>query len=80
MAGPLNTGQQIMTYLFIQLLPMTIYVLCHLAYPTNNLATTTQRTAPWHLKGKPCIARRKRVKKYKKTVRELQDKAKNQTL
>ncbi len=69
-----------MTYLFIQLLPMTIYVLCHLAYPTKNLATTIHKTAPWHLKGKPHVIQHKRVKRYKKPIRELQDKAKNQML
>jgi hypothetical protein len=46
MAGPLNTGQQIMTDLFIQLLPVTIYVLCHLAYPTKNLVMMIHKTAP----------------------------------
>jgi hypothetical protein len=70
----------IMTYLFIQLLPMTIYVLCHLAYPTKNLATMIHKMAPWRLKGKPPVVQRKRVKRYKKLIRELQDKAKNQTL
>ncbi len=59
---------------------MTIYVLCHLAYPTKNLATTIHKMAPWRLKGKPCIFQRKRVKRYKKPIRELQDKAKNQML
>jgi hypothetical protein len=59
---------------------MTIYALCHLAYPTNNLATMIQRITPWRLKEKPPIAQRKRVKRYKKPVRELQDKAKNQML
>ncbi len=59
---------------------MTIYVLCHLAYPTKNLATTIHKTAPWRLKGKPCVVQHKRVKRYKKPIRELQDKAKNQTL
>ncbi len=62
MAGPLNTGQQIMTYLFIQLLPMTIYLLCHLAYPTKNLATMIHKMAPWCLKGKPRVVQHKRVK------------------
>ncbi len=59
---------------------MTIYVLCHLAYYTKNLATTIHRTAPLCLKGKPCIVQCKRVKRYKKPIRELQDKAKNQSL
>ncbi len=59
---------------------MTIYVLCHLAYPTKNLVTTIHKMAPWRIKGKPCIFQHKRVKRYKKPIRELQDKAKNQTL
>jgi hypothetical protein len=80
MAGPLNTGQQIMTYLFIQLLPMTIYVLCHLAYPTKNFATMIQRTAPWCLKRKPCVVPRRRVKRYKKPVGKLQNEIKDHTL
>jgi hypothetical protein len=80
MAGPLNTGQRIMTYLFIQLLPRTIYALCYLTYPAKNLVMTIQKMAPWHLKGKPCIPLRKRVKRYKKPVRELQDKVKDHTL
>ncbi len=69
-----------MTYLFIQLLPMTTYVLCHLAYLTKNLAKTIPKMAPWRLKGKPHVVQRKRVKRYKKPITELQDKAKNQTL
>ncbi len=59
---------------------MTIYVLCHLTYPTKNLVTMIQRTAPWCLKRKPCIARHKRVKRYKKPVRKLQDKVRDHTL
>jgi hypothetical protein len=46
MAGPLDTGHQILTYLFIQFLPIIIFILCFLAYPTNDLATTILR---WHL-------------------------------
>ncbi len=59
---------------------MTIYVLCHLAYPTKTLATMIHKMALWHLKGKPCVIQHKRVKRYKKPIRELQDKATNQTL
>jgi hypothetical protein len=55
MAGPLNTGQQFMTYLFIQFFPIIIFILCFLAYPTNNLATTISKTAPWRLWGNSCI-------------------------
>jgi hypothetical protein len=72
MAGPLNTGQQIMTYLFIQLLPMTIYVLCHLAYPTKNLAMTIHKMAPWCLKEKPHVVQRKESR----DTRSLSEKSK----
>jgi hypothetical protein len=81
MAGPLKTGQQITTYLFLlQILPLIIFTLCHLAYLTKNLATRIQRMAPWRLKGKPCIVPRRRVKRYKKPVRKLQNKIKDHTL
>jgi hypothetical protein len=44
-----------MTYLFLLLLPTTIYVLCLLAYPTKNLTAMIQRTAHWRLEEKPRI-------------------------
>ncbi len=70
-----------MTYLFLlQILPSIILTLYHLAYPTNNLAMTIQRTAPWGLKEKPCVVQRRRVKRYKKLVRKLQNKIKDHTL
>ncbi len=62
MAGPLDTGQQIMIYLFVQFLPIIIFVLCHLAYPTKSLATTIHKMAPWRLRGKPHVIRSKRAK------------------
>jgi hypothetical protein len=71
---------KIMTYLFVQFLPKIIFILCHLAYPTKSLAMTIHKTAPWCLRGKPCVIQRKRVKKYKKPVGELQNKAKSQML
>ncbi len=61
-------------------LPIIIFILCHLAYPPKSLAMTIHKMAPWHLQGKPCVIQRKRVKKYKKPVGELQNKAKGQTL
>jgi hypothetical protein len=68
-----------MTYLLLlQILSKIILTLCHLAYPINNLIKTIQRAAPWRLEEKPSIVRRKRVKRYKKPVRELQDKVKDQ--
>ncbi len=70
-----------MTYLFLlQILPSIILMLCHLAYPTKNLATRIQRTALWCLKGKPCVVPHRRVKRYKKPVRKLQNKIKDHTL
>jgi hypothetical protein len=68
-----------MTYpLLFQILPKIILTLCHLAYPTKNLVKTIQRAAPWCLEEKPRVVRHKRVKSYKKPVRELQDKVKDQ--
>ncbi len=67
-----------MTYLFLLLLPMILYMLCLLAYPTKNLIATIQRTTHWRLEEKPRVNQRNRVKRYKKPVRELQDKVKDQ--
>jgi hypothetical protein len=79
MAGLSNTGQQVMTYLLLlQILPQIIRTLCHLAYPTKNLVKTIQRAAHWRLEEKPCVVQRRRVKRYKKPVRELQDKVEDQ--
>jgi hypothetical protein len=70
-----------MTYLLLlQILPKIILTLCHLAYPTKNLVKTIQRAAHWHLEEKPCVLQCKRVKRYKKPVRELQDKVKDQRM
>ncbi len=80
MAGPSNTEQQVMTYLFLLLLPTTIYVLCLLAYPTKNLIVTIQRTAHWRLEGKPCANQRKRVKRHKTPIKRMQDRAESQML
>jgi hypothetical protein len=69
-----------MTYLFLLLLPTTIYMLCLLAYPTKNLIATIQRTTHWRLEGKPCINQRKRVKRYKTPIKRMQDRAESQML
>ena len=73
-AGPLDTGQEIFTYLFLNILPFFILILLHLAYPTKTLATTIAKTAPWRLRGKPRATRRTRIKRYKIPVRDNQDK------
>jgi hypothetical protein len=69
-----------MTYLFLLLLPTTIYVLCLLAYPTKNLIAMIQRTAHWRLEGKPCVNQRKRVKRYKTPIKNMQDRAESKML
>jgi hypothetical protein len=82
MAGPTDTRQQIATYIFIQFLPIIIVMLLFLAYSTMNLAKTTSKMAPLHLWGNTHVVYCKRVKKYKKFVREHQnkDKTTNQKL
>ena len=53
-AGPLGTGQEILTYLFFNILPIFIIILLHLAYPTKTLATAITKSVPWRpLQGKP---------------------------
>jgi hypothetical protein len=70
-------GQEILTYLFFNILPIFITVLLHLAYPTKTLATAITKSAPWRLQGKPCTICRTRIKRYKIPVRNHQ--AKNKT-
>jgi hypothetical protein len=70
-AGPLDTGQDISTYLFylfLNFLPTFIVILLHLAYPTKALAMVIGKSAPWRL----CT----RVKRYKIPVRNHQAKDK----
>ncbi len=70
-----------MTYLLLlQILPKIILMLCHLAYPTKNLVKMIKRAAHWRLEEKPRIVQWKRVKRYKKPVREVQDKVKDQRM
>jgi len=73
-AGPLDTGQQTFTYLFLNFLPTFIIILLHLAYPTKTLATAIIKSASWRLQGKPRAIRRTRVKRYKIPVRKHLDK------
>jgi hypothetical protein len=76
-AGPLYTGQEILTYLFFNILPIFIIILHHLAYPTKTLAMAITKSAPWHLWGKPRTIQCTRIKRYKIPVRNHQ--AKNKT-
>jgi hypothetical protein len=81
-AGPLDTGQEIFTYLFLNILPFFIFTLLHLAYPTKTLATTIAKTAPWRLRGKPRAIRRTRIKRYKIPVsnNQVNDKTSGATI
>ena len=71
------TGQQILTYLFLNFLPIIIFVLLPLVYPTKTLAVVISKMAHWHLQGKPCAIPCKRIKRYKIPVRKCQDNNKN---
>ena len=70
-------GQEILSYLFFNILPIFITILLHLAYPTKTLATAITKSAPWRLRGKPCTICHTRTKRYKIPVRNHQ--AKNKT-
>jgi hypothetical protein len=63
-AGPLDTGQ-LLTYLYILLLPVIVLNLICLAYPTKFVAKVITKSAPWHLRGRPRAFCRTRVKRYK---------------
>jgi hypothetical protein len=74
MAGPNNTGQQIVTHLFLYFLPIIIFNLAFLAIPReevllHTLLATIRKTAAWHLQGHACSTHQKRVERYKKPVR-----------
>ena len=72
----MDTGQ-FLTYLYILLLPVFIFNLIDLAYPTKFVAKVITKSAPWHLRGRPCAICRTRVKRYKILVRKLQNKSEN---
>jgi hypothetical protein len=78
--GPLDTGQDISTYLFylfLNFLPTFIMIFFHRAYPTKTLAKAIVKLALWPLRGKPRAIRRTRIKRYKIPARDHQ--AKNKT-
>jgi hypothetical protein len=57
MAGPNDTGQQIMTHLFLHLLQIIIFNLTLIAIPRkqaliHTLVVTVQKKAAWRLKGR----------------------------
>ena len=72
----LDTGQ-LLTYLYILLLPVINLNLIDLTYPTKFTAKVITKSAPWCLQGRPPAICRTRVKRYKIPVRKLQHKSKN---
>jgi hypothetical protein len=75
-AGPFNTGQEILTYLYFNFLLIFIIILLHLTYPTNFMAKVITKSTPWGFRGRPRAIRHTRVKRYKIPVRKLQIKSK----
>ncbi len=69
MAGPLDTGQEIDTYLLLHLIPIVIYQLLFLAIPKDPMLLVKQ--AAWCLRGHPCGARPKKTKCFKKPKKKL---------
>ncbi len=76
MAQPLDTGQEIATYLLLHLIPVMIYQLVFLAIPKDSmllriLAKTLVKQAAWCLRGHPRGARPKKTKCFKKPKKKL---------
>ncbi len=76
MAGPLDTGQKIATYLLLHLIPIVIYQLVFFPIPKDPmllriLAKTLVKQAAWHLRGHPRGARPKKTKCFKKPKKKL---------
>ena len=80
MAGPLDTGQQIATYLLLHIIPLLLHHLVYLALPKDSksfhiLVKTIAETSAWQLKGHPRDARPKKFKCFKKPKKKLVSKA-----
>ncbi len=76
MVGPMDTGQEIATYLLLHLILIVIYQLVFLAIPEDPillriLANTLVKTAAWRLRGHPHGARPKKTKCFKKPKKNL---------
>ena len=80
MAGPINTGQNIITYLLLQLIPVVLHHLVYLALPKDSksfhiLAKTIATMSAWLLRGHPRDARPKRFRCFKKPKMKLVSRA-----
>ena len=84
MAGPLDTGQQISTYLLLHIIPLLLHHLIYLVLPEDSMSfrlldKSIAQTSEWRLRGHPHDARPKRFKCFKKPKKkmvseEIQDK------
>jgi len=80
MAEPLDTGQEIATYLLFNIIPLLIYHLVYLVLREDPmslcfLAKTIAQTSTWQLRGHPRDARPKRFKCFKKPKKKMISKA-----
>jgi len=90
MAGPLDTGQHIATYLLLHFIPLLLYHLVNLVLPEDPMSfrlleKTIAQTSTWRLRGHPHDARPKRFKCFKKPKKkivyeEIQDKTIKHTI
>ena len=76
MVGPLDTGQQIATYLLLHIVPLLLHHLVCLALPKDSksfhiLEKTIAKTSAWQLPRHPRDARPKAFKCFKKPKKKL---------
>ena len=76
MAGPLDTGQQIVTYLLLHIIPLLLHHLVYLALPKDSksfhiLVKTIAKTSAWRLPRHPRDARPKAFKCFKKPKKKM---------
>ena len=76
MAGPLETGQEIATYLLLHIIPLLIYHLIYLVLPKDPmlfriLAKTLAKMSAWHFRGRPRDAHPKKIKCFKKPKKKM---------
>jgi len=76
MAGPLDTGQQILTYLLLHVIPLLLHHLVYLVLPEDSMSfrlleKTIAQTSAWRLRGHPHDARPKRFKCFKKPKKKM---------
>ena len=76
MAEPLDTGQEIATYLLFNIIPLLIYHLVYLVLREDPmslcfLAKTIAQTSTWQLRGHPRDAHPKKIKCFKKPKKKM---------